>query len=224
MATLCASSSHSAEGAAKRATTPASSASTTSTGTNRGRGRAGRGRAAEPAGRRTPAGAGMVGEVIGRSVAGPAAVPALAGPAPPGSVSVPGLLVPGLGGTGPEAGLVPVVGPRPGCRGSGPATRLVVVLLDVDLPHVVRGALDDVLHGQHRGEHRVVLVVVPEHPVAPDRVQVGGVGVHPGADGLQVLLVAGLVERVGLGHPDDESLLDVGGLDQPEILELGRAL
>src|SRR5205823_2606746 len=45
----------------------------------------------------------------------------------------------------------------------------VVLLLDVDRPDVVVGA-EDVLHREHGREHRVVLVVVLVHAVAPDGV------------------------------------------------------
>ena len=51
---------------------------------------------------------------------------------------------------------------------------LVVLLLDVDRPDVVMGA-EDVLDGQHRRVHRVVLVVVLVHAVATDRMHVGRV-------------------------------------------------
>src|SRR3712207_6891653 len=49
---------------------------------------------------------------------------------------------------------------------------------------------------------------------APDRVQVGRVRLHPAPDDLDVVLVPGVVEGVGLRHPDDEAALDVGGLGQ----------
>src|SRR3954465_121545 len=55
--------------------------------------------------------------------------------------------------------------------GAGGGRDLVVVLLDVDVPDVVGRPVDHALHGQLRREHRVVLVVVAEHAVAPDRVQ-----------------------------------------------------
>ncbi len=51
---------------------------------------------------------------------------------------------------------------------------LVVLLFDVHRPDVVVGA-EDVLHAEHRGVHRVVLVVVAVHAVATDRVHVGRV-------------------------------------------------
>src|SRR5687768_6030974 len=68
---------------------------------------------------------------------------------------------------------------------------LVVRLLDVDLPDVVVGA-EEVLHGQEGRVHRVVLVVVLVHPVAPHGVHVGGVVGEPGPQHVDVLLV-GLV-------------------------------
>src|SRR5688500_18897643 len=49
-----------------------------------------------------------------------------------------------------------------GARGGPPG--LVVLLLDVHGPDVVVRA-EEVLHREHRGEHRVILVVVLVHPV-----------------------------------------------------------
>ena len=40
---------------------------------------------------------------------------------------------------------------------------------------------EDVLHAEHRGVHRVVLVVVAVHAVAPDRIHVGRVLLEPAA-------------------------------------------
>src|SRR5688572_24961859 len=47
----------------------------------------------------------------------------------------------------------------------GHVARLVVLLFDVHGPDVVVGS-EQVLHGEHGREHRVVLVVVLVHPVA----------------------------------------------------------
>ena len=49
----------------------------------------------------------------------------------------------------------------------------MVFFLDVDAPEIVARAgagtnADDVSSGEHRGEHGVVLVVVPMHAVASD--------------------------------------------------------
>ena len=66
-------------------------------------------------------------------------------------------------------------GPRGRRRRRPVGPLLVVLLLDVDVPHVVGGALHDVLDRQHGRVHRVVLVVVAVHAVAPDRLHVGGV-------------------------------------------------
>src|SRR5450755_1999444 len=51
---------------------------------------------------------------------------------------------------------------------------LVIVHFGVDFPQsgLVRLAADDIVHGHHRGEHRVVLIVVPVHAVAADQEQV----------------------------------------------------
>src|SRR5205823_7118757 len=57
---------------------------------------------------------------------------------------------------------------------------LVVLLLDIDRPQVVALA-QDILHREHRGEHRMILVVVAVHAIAADRLQVGEI-VEPFAD------------------------------------------
>src|SRR5438105_7437033 len=70
----------------------------------------------------------------------------------------------------------------------GGVTLLVVLGVDVDAPDVVMGA-QDVLDRQHRGVHRVILVVVPVHAVAAHRIHVGGVILDPGAHDLDLGLV-----------------------------------
>ena len=51
---------------------------------------------------------------------------------------------------------------------------LVVDHVEVHVPQIrmVRASLGDVVHRHHRGEHAVVLVVVPVHAVPPDQEQV----------------------------------------------------
>src|SRR5438105_1651214 len=95
-------------------------------------------------------------------------------------------------------------------------TLLVVLLVDVDTPDVVIGA-EDVLHRQHRGVHRMVLVVVAVHAVAADGIDVGRVLLEPGAHRLDTGLVRVVVEGVRLRHPDDVPGLDYGGIDEPEL-------
>jgi hypothetical protein len=81
----------------------------------------------------------------------------------------------------------------------------VVVLFDVDRPHVVLLAVGYVLDGEERGEHRVVLVVVTVHAVAADRVHVRRILGEPFPDDVDVLLVLHVVVRVRLRHPHDEA-------------------
>ena len=77
--------------------------------------------------------------------------------------------VPQPSGTG--AGRTGRLGPRAAVSG------LVVLGVLVDRPDVVHEpAGEDVLRGEHRGHHGVILVVVFVHPVAADQVQVGVVG------------------------------------------------
>src|SRR3954454_21927472 len=100
---------------------------------------------------------------------------------------------------------------------------LVVLLLDVDLPDVVRHAVGDGLHREHRGVHRVVLVVVLVHAVAADRVDVRRVGVEPATEHVDVLAVVLVVDRISLGDADDVAGLDVLRLHDAELLELPLA-
>src|SRR5678816_514462 len=77
-----------------------------------------------------------------------------------------------------------VVGPRddrrvaagPGCASTRIEVDLrglfVVLLFHVHAPHVVLRAARDVLGRQHRGVHRVILVVVAMHSVPPYRIPV----------------------------------------------------
>src|SRR3954470_19408888 len=89
-------------------------------------------------------------------------------------------LTPGASAAGPVHGMVRAEGVAGDHRGvAAGATRtggrrrlLVVLLLDVDLPHVIGRTVDDVLDGEHRRVHGVVLVVVAVHAVAADRVNV----------------------------------------------------
>ena len=85
---------------------------------------------------------------------------------------------PGGGAPGPPCG---GASPRvAAARRVSPVLLLVVLLLDVHRPDVVVGA-EDVLDREHRGEHRVVLVVVAVHAVAADRIHVRRVLVEPRA-------------------------------------------
>src|SRR3954470_11529673 len=99
----------------------------------------------------------------------------------------------------------------------------VVFLLDVDLPDVVRHAVGDGLHREHRGVHRVVLVVVLVHAVAADRVDVRSVGVEPGTEHDDVVAVVLVVDRISLGNADDVAGFDVLRLQDAELLELPLA-
>src|SRR3954454_3871445 len=159
MATLGASWSHRFGGAMKRATTPAATAAPT---TRAGRARStglrdrspgpgqARGRSRAPGPIRDLGPTRATGPTASRS---PVAASGAAADAPG---------APGLGGTRPAAGQDRGLPAGPGRRaplsGGGLRRRatLVVVLLDVDRPHVVGGPVGDVLDGQHRGHHRVV--------------------------------------------------------------------
>jgi hypothetical protein len=94
----------------------------------------------------------------------------------------------------------------------------VVFLLDVDGPDVVVGAAGDVLGGEHRGVHRVVLVVVAVHAVAADGMHVGRVLRQPVDDCRHVGFVGLVIERVCLRDPYDVSGFDLVGVYQPKDL------
>src|SRR6478736_1828136 len=107
-------------------------------------------------------------------------------------------------------------------RADGRGLLLVVLLLAVHLPHVVDRAGHDVLDREHRGVHRVVLVVVAVHAVAADRVHVGGAVGEPLAHALHVGLVAVVVEGVRLRDPHHVPGLDRRRGDQTDLAQLGR--
>src|SRR5204862_3919483 len=114
---------------------------------------------------------------------------------------------------------------------TGATTRIVVVgrlfvvlLLDVHAPHVVLRAGGDVLGREHRRVHRVVLVVVPVHPVATDGMDVGGAVLQPFDDARNVGLVVLVVERIRLGHAHHVADIDLARVGQSEDLEVVLAL
>jgi len=55
----------------------------------------------------------------------------------------------------------------------------VVVVVEVDGPHVVRRSEHEVFDRVHRGQHGMVLVVVAVHAVAADRLHVARVIFQP---------------------------------------------
>src|SRR3981081_4520402 len=80
-------------------------------------------------------------------------------------------------------------GAQPADRRLGSAfAGLVVLRVPVHLPDVVQlAAGENVLDGEHRRHHRVVLVVVLVHAVAAGDVQVGKAGAQLGAHHVHVL-------------------------------------
>src|SRR5581483_4067013 len=99
----------------------------------------------------------------------------------------------------------------------------VILGLDVYRPRVMPRAVEDVLDGQHRRVHRVVLVVVLVHAVATDRVHVAGVLLEPAAHDVDVLAVVLVVGRIRLRHPNDVTRLDPTGIHEAEGRELALA-
>ena len=87
---------------------------------------------------------------------------------------------------------------------------LVVDALGVDRPDVVVGAEQDVVDRAHRGQHRVIGVVVAMQAVAPDLDQVGD-PLEPAPDRRHALGVLGVVDRIGLVHAHHEAELDLLG-------------
>ena len=98
--------------------------------------------------------------------------------------------------------------PRPGL-GRGVVALFVVLLLDVHRPDVVVGA-EDVLDREHRRVHRVVLVVVPVHAVAADRVHVGALRARATSAAPRRWPCSRRRRRVRLRHPHHVAGLDVG--------------
>src|SRR5919107_2194207 len=99
---------------------------------------------------------------------------------------------------------------------------LVVHGLGIHGPDVVVRAVHEVVHGAHRGEHRVVRVVVPVQPVAA-HLDVVVQAVEPRADRRDALVVLGVVHRVRLRNPLDEAELELTALGEAELLELAHA-
>src|SRR5256885_1128337 len=86
----------------------------------------------------------------------------------------------------------------------------VVLGVLVDVPDVVNGfACQDVLDGEHSRHHGMVLVVVLVHAVAADEMQRREALGQFGADRLDVLLVALVVDGIGLLLAHDATVLDV---------------
>src|SRR5688572_19991080 len=100
---------------------------------------------------------------------------------------------------------------------------LVVDHVEIHVPQVgvVRTSLGDVVHRHHRGEHAVVLVVVPVHAVPPDEEQVGNAK-RPVAHHVEPVIGAE-VGGIRLGHAQHAAVQHVFSLDEPDALELLRA-
>jgi hypothetical protein len=96
----------------------------------------------------------------------------------------------------------------------------VILEIRVHRPDVVPGALH-VLHGEHRGQHRVVLVVVLVHAVAADGVQVGD-RVEERAHGVQPFPIRGIVDRIRLRHPQHRAVHDFPCPREAELLQFVR--
>src|SRR5579863_626639 len=77
---------------------------------------------------------------------------------------------------------------------------LVILLFDVYSPDVVFGSRHDVLDGEHRCVHRMVLVVVLMHAVAPDWMKVRCGNGHPAPDVLHGLGIPFVIDGVRLWH------------------------
>src|SRR6478609_5687928 len=107
--------------------------------------------------------------------------------------------------------------------GLGVVADLVVPVLDVHRPHVVVGA-EDVVDREDGRHHRVVLVVVLVHAVAPRRHQVWCVLGDPVAQDRDVVLVVLVVDGIRLRHPHHVAGLDLARVGQAELLELTLAL
>ncbi len=86
----------------------------------------------------------------------------------------------------------------------------MIFLFGVYVPDVrlVRSAFYDVIDGHHRGEHRVVRVVVLVHPVAAYQKQI--VKIVQIAPQQIKLSISPKVRGVGFGHPDNGRVEDGG--------------
>ena len=93
----------------------------------------------------------------------------------------------------------------------------------VDLPGVAElAAGEDVPGHEHRGHHRVVLVVVFVHAVAADEVEAREAAGDRRADRLHLGVVAVVVDRIRLRLADDMPVDDIATAHEAELLELAR--
>src|SRR4051794_3035450 len=95
---------------------------------------------------------------------------------------------------------------------------LVIFLLDVHRPEVV-ALSQDVLHREHCGQHRMVLVVVAVHAVAADDLQVREI-VEPLADDAKSVAIMLVIDRIGLGLADHGAIDDFGIADEVQRAQL----
>jgi hypothetical protein len=88
----------------------------------------------------------------------------------------------------------------------------------VHLPDVVdaRAGLD-VFHRQHRGHHRVILIVVTVHPVAPHHMQRGETRLQIIAHGGDMGGIALVIDRIGLFLTHHRAADHLIGADQTRI-------
>ena len=90
----------------------------------------------------------------------------------------------------------------------------------VDAPDVVNARSgDDIFDRQHRGHHRMVLVVIAVHPVAPDQMQVGMRRFQFLAHRGNVLGIVLVIDRIGFFLPHDRAAEHLFSRDQPELRE-----
>src|ERR1051325_7171760 len=96
-----------------------------------------------------------------------------------------------------------------------------VLRFRIDRPQIVACA-EDVFDGQHRRQHRVILIVVFVHAVAPDQLQVND-RAEKAANDLQRLLIGKVINRVSLGDSDDHGVLHLTGFHQTDLFHLALA-
>ena len=81
------------------------------------------------------------------------------------------------------------------------------------------GLAEDVAGGQHRRQHRMILVVVAVKAVAADGLEVRE-AVHPDLQHVQRPLIFAVIDRIGLGLADDGTVHHRRGRGQTDVFQL----
>ena len=98
----------------------------------------------------------------------------------------------------------------------GPIPRLfVIVVLEVDVPHVEIGT-KDIAHGVNRRQHRMILIVVAVLAVAAYQLQIRYVS-QVVSNAAKVFFEVFVVDRIGLRHSNNDAVENILRADKAEL-------